>query len=58
MTVASRIVLQVRLPHDDNDVHDWHVLPAGHPSRAGMEHVMHNCLTEPQRLCVRARVSV
>lgn len=31
--------LQVGLPHDDHDLYDWHVLPAGHAHRAGMEHV-------------------
>lgn len=44
--------LQVRLPHDDNDMYDRHVLPAGHPHRTGMEHVIHNCCTEPKRLFV------
>lgn len=36
--------LQARLPHDDNDMYDRHVLPAGHPHWTWMEHVIHNCL--------------
>lgn len=32
---------QVRIPHDDHDLHDRHVLPAGHPHRTRLEHVIH-----------------
>lgn len=31
--------LQVGLPHDDHDLHDWHVLLAGYARRTGVEHV-------------------
>lgn len=44
--------VQARIPHDDNDMHDRHVLPAGHAHRTGMEHVNCTCCTEIQRNCV------
>lgn len=42
--------LQVRVPHDDHDLYDRHVLPAGHAHRTGMEHVKHSHSTQPKRL--------
>ena len=50
--------LQVRIPYDDNDVHDRHVLPAGYPHRTWMEHVIHNHCTEPKTVCVCVCVCV
>lgn len=44
--------LQARLPHDDNDVYDRHVLPAGHPHRTRMEHVICNYCTKPKTVCM------
>lgn len=46
----SPCCLQVRVPHDDHDLHDRHVLPAGHAHRTGMEHVSHSDSTQPKRL--------
>lgn len=55
MSMLFPCFVQVRLPHDDNDMYDWHVLPAGHPNRTGMEHIVRSCcwrerdtLTTPQ----------
>lgn len=50
---------QVRIPHDDNDMYDRHVLPAGHPHWTWVEHVIQiqiqrDCVC----LCVRACVHV
>lgn len=39
----SADLLQAGLPHDDHDLHDWHVLPAGHACGTGMEHVSPGC---------------
>lgn len=47
---VALLLSQVRLPHDDNDMYDRHVLPAGHPHRSWMEHVIHTC-AEPKKLC-------
>ncbi|XP_061635865.1 P protein isoform X3 [Phyllopteryx taeniolatus] len=49
LRLLLRGVLQVRLPHDDHDVHDQHVLPAGHSHRARMEHVIRDGEPEHNR---------
>lgn len=46
----SPCCLQVRVPHDDHDLYDRHVLPAGHAHRTGMEHVNRSHSTQPKRL--------
>lgn len=48
---------QVGVPHDDNDMHDRHVLPAGHSRRPRLEHV-NPAATQSQSVCLYGCVSV
>lgn len=45
------LTLQVGVPHDDNDMYDRHVLPAGHSRRPWLEHV-NPAAAQSQSVCV------